>query len=233
MKNLAIITARSGSKGLRDKNIKLLNGLPLIYYSITAAKDSGMFEEIMVSTDSEKYADIARKFGASVPFLRSAENSGDKASSWDVIVEVLKNYRNKGIEFETVCLLQPTSPLRIADDIERGYSLLKGSVDSVTAVCEVDHSPLWCMTLEDDVSLDSFRKTLVDVPRQALRQYYRINGALYIRKVEYNGDEIMILNNREKAYIMPRERSIDIDTELDFVIAECVMNFKQSDYTRR
>lgn len=233
MRNLAIITARSGSKGVRDKNIKLLNGVPLLSYSINAAVDSGMFDEIMVSTDSEKYADIAKKRGANVPFFRSDENSGDKSSSWDVVIEVLKNYNEKGTKFDTVCLLQPTSPLRIAADIKNGYSLLKYPVDSVTAVCEVDHSPLWCMTLEDDVSLDSFRKTLVDVPRQALRQYYRINGALYIRKVEYNGDEIMILNNREKAYIMPRERSIDIDTELDFVIAECVMNFKQSDYTRR
>ena len=226
MKNLAIITARSGSKGLRDKNIKLLNGEPLISYSITVAKDSGMFDEIMVSTDSEIYADIAKKFGASVPFLRSDENSGDKSSSWDVVIEVLKNYKNKGIEFDTVCLLQPTSPLRISDDIKKGYSLLKDSIDSITAVCVVDHSPLWCTTLESDLSLDTFRETLADVPRQALKQYYRINGALYIRKIEYVDDKISVLNCKEKAYIMPRERSIDLDTELDFRIAECILKAK-------
>ena len=96
MKNIAIIPARSGSKGLPDKNIKILNGVPLIAYSIKAALDSGVFDTVMVSTDSEKYAEIARNYGAEVPFLRSEKNSSDTAGSWDVVKEVLlQNLRHK------------------------------------------------------------------------------------------------------------------------------------------
>lgn len=124
MKNLAIITARSGSKGLKNKNIKLLNGKPLIAYSIEAAQKSNLFTEIMVSTDSEEYAEIALKLGAKVPFLRSKTNSEDNSGSWDVVMEVLKNYLKAGQKYDTICLLQPTSPLRTYDDIDNGYKLL-------------------------------------------------------------------------------------------------------------
>lgn len=96
VKNMAIIPARSGSKGLKDKNIKLMNGKPLLSYTIVAAKESGMFDEIMVSTDSQKYADIAIQYDARVPFFRSAENSSDTASSWDMVLEVLNNYKELG-----------------------------------------------------------------------------------------------------------------------------------------
>ena len=95
MKNLAIIPARSGSKGLKDKNIRLLNAKPLLAYSIEAALEAQLFDTVMVSTDSEKYADIARQYDAKVPFLRSENNSSDTASSWDMVEEVLKTYENK------------------------------------------------------------------------------------------------------------------------------------------
>ena len=113
MKNIAMIPARSGSKGLKDKNIRLLNGKPLLAYSIEAAIQSKLFDEIMVSTDSSYYADIAEKYGAKVPFLRSEGNSSDSASSWDTVQEILSFYRNAGEEFDSFCLLQPTSPLRM------------------------------------------------------------------------------------------------------------------------
>lgn len=159
MKNIAIITARSGSKGLPDKNIKNLAGKPLIAYSIEAAIDSGCFDTIMVSTDSEKYAQIAQEYGAEVPFLRSEYTSGDTAGSWDVVREVLSEYKKFGKIFETVCLLQPTSPLRRSEDICGGYKLFKDkSADAVTGVTEVDHSPLWSMTLSDDLSLEKFNE---------------------------------------------------------------------------
>ena len=115
--NLAIIPARSGSKGVIDKNIRELNGKPLMEYSIEVAMKSKCFDEVMVSTDSEKYADIARRCGAKVPFLRSTENSSEWATSWGVVREVLNRYREQGILFEMVTLLQPTSPLRTANDI--------------------------------------------------------------------------------------------------------------------
>lgn len=226
MRNIAIITARSGSKGLPDKNIKELAGKPLIAYSIEAARDSGCFETIMVSTDSEKYAEIGREYGAEVPFLRSVETSSDTAGSWDVVMEVLARYKDLGKTFDTVCLLQPTSPLRKAEDICGGYKLLEEkSADAITAVTEVDHSPLWCMTLPEDLSLKKFNEEKrIEAPRQLLDTYYRINGALYIRKVAEDG--VDLCSEREYAYAMPRERSVDIDTELDFRFAELLLDIK-------
>ena len=222
MKNIAIITARSGSKGLKDKNIKELNGIPMLAYSINAAQDSGLFDEIMVSTDSVQYAEIAKQYGAEVPFLRSKKQSSDMAGSWDVVREVLGQYCDMGKQFETVCLLQPTSPLRTAEDIKNGYLLLEEkNGEAITAVCEMDHSPLWATTLPEDCSLKEFReKAGATVPRQKLETYYRINGALYIRKVKYMDDRVEILDTEEYAYVMDRERSVDIDTELDFLVAE-------------
>ena len=227
MKNIAIITARSGSKGLPDKNIKLLCGLPLIAYSIKEAIESKIFSRVMVSTDSEKYADIARKYGAEVPFLRSQEMSGDKAGSWDVVKEVLNNFKSLGEEFDTVCLLQPTSPLRQAVDIVDAYKLFEEkNADNVIGVCESDHSPLWMNTLPKDLSLENFiRKDIQEKNRQQLDTYYRINGAMYITRVStlMRGDSVY---NNSFAFIMPKEKSVDIDSELDFIIAEALMNIR-------
>lgn len=220
MNNIAIITARSGSKGLKDKNIKPLHNKPLIYYSINAAIESKMFSHVMVSTDSERYAEIARECDAEVPFLRSSQMSSDTAGSWDVVKEVLGGYTER---FDTVCLLQPTSPLRTAEDIINGYrEFTEKGADAVTGVCEMDHSPLWSMTLDDTLSLTEFRRGLTDAPRQKLPTYYRINGALYIRKINYNGG-INILDTNEYAFIMDRGRSVDIDNIDDFNYAEFLM----------
>lgn len=221
MKNLAIIPARSGSKGLKDKNIKLFDNKPLIAYSISVAIESGLFSEVMVSTDSEVYAEVSKKYGASIPFLRSKEMSNDTAGSWDVVKEVLHHYLKNGIKYDSICLLQPTSPLRTIEDIKAGYSMFENmQADAITAVCEMSHSPLWTMTLNEDKSLTEFRKHMNSVPRQMLKTYYRINGALYIRKVKYEEDEIILLDNKEYAYIMDRKRSVDIDTIDDFEYAE-------------
>lgn len=226
MKNIAIIPARSGSKGLPDKNIKELCGKPLLAYSIEAAQVSGQFEEIMVSTDSEYYGEIAKEYGAAIPFFRREETSSDDASSWDVVREVLTNYINNGKEFDTVCLLQPTSPLRTADNIISAYQLYEEkNADTVIGVCEVDHSPLWSNVIFDDLKMDDFITPAVkDKPRQALNQYYRINGAVYI----VNSDNILKRKDIYKnsyAYVMPRKQSVDIDEELDFVIAESIMKY--------
>lgn len=225
MKNLAIIPARSGSKGLKDKNIRLLNGKPLLAYTIEAAKESGLFEEIFVSTDSEKYAEIAREWGASVPFLRSDELSTDTASSWDVVKDAIKRYQDMGKEFDTVALLQPTSPLRTAEDIIAGYNKMKErDANAVVAVCEVDHSPLWSNTLPKDSSLTNFiNEDLATTPRQCLPTYYRINGALYIVKAEYLMSTDNIYADKSYAIVMTKEHSIDIDDKMDFIVAEALI----------
>lgn len=225
MKNIAIIPARSGSKGLLDKNIKKLCDKHLIAYSIEAAMESELFQEVMVSTDSEKYAEIACQYGAKVPFLRSEQTSSDVAGSWDVVHEVLENYRKEGICFDTVCLLQPTSPLRKSEHIRHAYDLLrKNDAFTVTSVCEVEHSPLWTMTLPLDFSMEDYRKRdQLDLPRQMLDKYYRVNGAIYIKSIQYKDDKVELLDGNEYAYIMPQLNSIDIDTQLDFCIAESIM----------
>lgn len=226
MRNIAIIPARSGSKGLKDKNIKLLNGKPLIAYSIEAAQNSKLFDEIFVSTDSKEYARIAQEWGASVPFLRSDELSSNTASSWDVVRDTIVNYQLRGEEFDTVTLLQPTSPLRTAEDIINGYDMMRTKeAESVVAVCEVDHSPLWCNTLPEDNSLESFlNQDLIKAPRQSLPTYYRINGALYIVNTEYLMSTDNIYNEKSYAIVMPKENSIDIDDALDFKIAEALIS---------
>ena len=221
MKNIAIIPARSGSKGIKDKNIKLMNGKPLLAYSIEAAKESGVFDEIMVSTDSQKYADIAIQYGANVPFLRSEENSSDNSGSWEAVLEVLSNYRDMGRSFDAICLLQPTSPLRTGNDIAEAYRTFReNDVNALTSVCEVDHPPMWMMTLGKDKMLTEFKKRSDDAPRQALDTYYRLNGAIYIRQIEYSADEICLKDDKEIAYIMDKKRSVDIDDAFDFAISE-------------
>lgn len=229
MKNIAIIPARSGSKGLKDKNIKLLNGKPLMAYTIEAALESNMFDIVMVSTDSQEYARIAEEYGADVPFLRSKAMSSDEAGSWDVVKEVLKKYRELGMLFDTVCLLQPTSPLRTSDNIINAYKLLEQKqAEAITSVCEVDHSPLWCNTLPVDKNMQDFiKKDIKNLGRQKLDRYFRINGAIYIRKINYN-DKINIKEELQYAYVMDKEISIDIDDILDFKVAQVILaEFKQ------
>lgn len=224
MKSIAIIPARSGSKGLPDKNIKPLAGVPLIGHSIRAAMDSGLFEEIMVSTDSPRYGEIARECGASVPFLRSAETSSDKAGSWDAVREVLENYRKMGRRFDMLTLLQPTSPLRTGEDILDAYRVFEDKrADSVVSVCPMDHSPLWANTLPEDGSMKGFIRKRGG-GRQALPTYYRINGAIYMVRLDYDHLDFDLYDHECFACIMPAERSVDIDTELDFEMAEFLMS---------
>lgn len=226
MKNIAVIPARSGSKGLRDKNIMELNRRPLLYYSIDAAKKAGIFNTIHVSTDSKKYARIAREYGADVPFLRRVELSSDTASTWDVVKYVLGQYKKLGEIFDVVTILQPTSPLRDSEDIIGAWQYFESKkANMISSVCEVDHSPLWCNTLPEDMSMESFEdEKLAYVPRQSLPTYYRENGAIYIVKAEclFKGESLY--KNKCYAYIMERSHSVDIDGEMDFVIAQAMLN---------
>lgn len=226
MKSLAIIPARSGSKGLPDKNIIDLNGKPLMYYTIKAAIESGCFNEIMVSTDSEEYASVARDCGANVPFLRSIVNSSDCAGSWDAVREVLSEYKKMGICFDYVTLLQPTSPLRTSDDIIGVFNFLKKEyINNVVSVSEVSHPIQWCFKLDETNSM----KELAESPynymrRQDLEKHYLENGAIYtvdakkIINVDYN-----FYADNCYAYIMDKNKSIDIDDYIDLMVANAVM----------
>ena len=222
MRNLAIIPARSGSKGLKNKNIRNINGKPLIFYSIEAALNSGVFDKVIVSTDSKEYANIAKIYGAEVPFLRSTRLSGDNTSSWDVVIDILKKYNQSGINFDHVVLLQPTSPLRTAEHIKEAYNLfIDLKANSVVSVCQTDHSPLWSNILPDNNSMVDFIKPEVSsIPRQQLPKYYRINGAIYIVKASYLMNTTNIYEEKSFATIMDKRSSVDIDDETDFKYAE-------------
>ena len=225
MRRIAIIPARSGSKALKDKNIKELNGKPLIAYSIEAAIKSKKFDKVFVSTDSQRYAEIAVAYGADASFLRSEKNSSDTASSWDVVREVIDILKEKGEEYDEIMLLQATSPLRTEVDINKAIDILyKRKGKAVVSLTECDHSPIWCNTLPDDGNMDNFdRAEYKELPRQSLPTYYRYNGAIYLVTKEelYNTDHM--LEQGCYAYVMPQHRSVDIDTALDFMIAETIM----------
>ena len=223
-KSIAIIPARSGSKGLPRKNVLELKGKPLLGYSIEAAIESGVFDEVMVSTDSKLYSEIARKFGASVPFLRDESLSLDTTSVWDVVRDIIKKYDDFGKRFDMFCLLQPTSPLRKPEDIRNAYNILreKASV-AVISVCEPEHSPLLCGRLYNDESLDGFFSRELPFQRQKLDKYYRVNGAIYFAYVQEFLKDDFLYRKGSFAYIMDQERSIDIDTKFDFVMAEALL----------
>ena len=221
MKNIAIIPARSGSKGLPDKNIKLLNGKPLMAYTILAAINSNEFDEVMVSTDSPRYAQIAKEYGAKVPFFRSAETSSDSASSWDMVEEVLCKYRRLGKEFNSFCLLQPTSPLREANDIKAAYRLYREQAEfAVVSVCEAEHSPLWCGHLPDNNEFIDFIDPVAMRQRQVGGKFYRLNGAIYIVNIDKFKENKFLYQKGSYAYVMDQEKSIDIDNKWDFDLAE-------------
>ena len=225
MKNLAIIPARSGSKGVTNKNIRDLYGKPLMAYSIEAAIKSKCFNNIMVSTDSELYASVARTYGAEVPFLRSAQTSLDSSSSWDAVDEVLRGYEDMGNSYDSFCLLQPTSPLRTADDIKNAYELLnKKNGFAVISMTALEHPIEWCGQIGESLSLNGFSFRKEDARRQQMATTYRPNGAIYVVKVGEFRKNRFLYRKGAYAYIMPHIRSVDIDTELDFGYAEYLMS---------
>lgn len=220
-KIIAIIPARSGSKGIKDKNIKELNGKPLIAYTIEAALESNVFEDVIVSTDSEEYADISRRYGATVPFLRPKKLAEDISKTNDVIQDVILKLKAHGKEYDDFMLLQPTSPLRTKDDIIESVKIYKEKkVNALISVCKCEHSPLTTMKLNKELSLDGFLLNLSNNRRQDLAQYYRVNGAIYLMKVEYFLKYRYFYKEKSYAYIMNKRKSIDIDDIYDFEYAE-------------
>ncbi len=230
MKILAITPARGGSKRLPGKNIKNLNGKPLIQWTIDAALAVQEIARVMVTTDCEAIAEIAKQAGAEVPFIRPPELATDTSSSTDVIRHALDFYRAQGEEFDFVLLLQPTSPIRSSDDIRCAIAQLKvHTADAVVSVCPCDHSPLWANTLPDDRSMADFiRHEVSQLRSQDLPDYYRINGAIYLTRVSrFYQENSLFLSSNIFAYVMDNESSVDIDHELDFLIAETVLKYRE------
>lgn len=223
-KILAIIPARGGSKGLKDKNIKILNGKPMIAYTIEAAKKSEIFKDIIVSTDSEEYADISIEYGAKVPFLRPDYLSKDETKTNDVIEYTINELKAKGQEYDCFMILQPTSPLRKGLDITNALDIMiEKDANSVVSICLSEHNPRYMNVLDDSLSMDSFLPENIKTRRQELPEYYRLNGAIYISKVDYFLQYKDLYEKNSYAYIMGKASSVDVDDQLDFEWAEYLL----------
>lgn len=221
--NIAIIPARGGSKRLPNKNINTLAGKPLIVWTIESAIVSGQFDLVLVSTDSQSIADVAVAAGASVPVLRPAELASDTASTNDVISHMV-NWIEKNVNaVSRITLLQPTSPLRDAKDICAAMSMyVEKQATAIVSVCEVEHPIQYCNRLPEDLSLTGFLPKSANKRSQDLEITYRINGALYIMDRKFVGKLSDIYSEGSYAYIMKKEKSVDIDDEYDFKMAEFI-----------
>jgi len=225
MNVLAIIPARSGSKGLPDKNLKLLSGLPLIGHTISQAKDSGVFTDVIVSTDSLYYAEVAKGLGAEIPFIRPPELATDTALALDTYQYTLTRLQSEFNRFyDAVFVLQPTSPLRLPIHIQQAAEMLKGpDVDGVVSVCELEHPKSWIFDLPKSNSLGDGLKKKSLPNRQAESTSYRLNGAVFAAKVDAFREQNGFYGPKTYALIMDREFSLDIDDEMDFFLAECLL----------
>ncbi len=220
---VALIPARGGSKGLPRKNLLPLGGKPLIAWTIEAANKAPEIDHVVVSTDSEEIADIARKYGADVPFLRPAALATDRANSIDVVLHTLDQLEAQGESIGYIILLQPTSPLRTQDDIRRGFAVFDQGdfVQAVVSVTTPAHHPLWTNTLPENGWMGEFiRPEIFDKNRQELPLYYKLNGAIYIATAHYFRQEKTFIGDGTYALVMDKERSVDIDSKMDFMIAE-------------
>lgn len=217
--SIAIITARGGSKRIPRKNVKLFCGKPIITYSIEAALQSGLFEEVMVSTEDEEIAQIARQAGASVPFMRSRESAGDYASTDDVLLEVLKAYEEQGRTFDTFCCLYPTAPFVTAQKLQKAMKLLE-QADSVMPVVPFSFPPQRCMVLNEAGELHMKWSEYAQTRSQDLEPYYHDCGQFYCCKT----DLFLQYKTTDLPHMMPMIMSElevqDIDNPDDWEIAE-------------
>lgn len=223
---LALITARGGSKGLPRKNVLPACDKPLIAWSIEAAVSSGCVDQVVLSSDDDEIMQVAEAWGCEVPFRRPSWLASDTASSVDVVFHAL----NQLEEFEYVVLLQPTSPLRTAEDIDAAFTLmLESAAPSCVSVCEADQSPYWMYRLTVDKKLQQLLPDLKGsgARRQCLPPAYFLNGAIYIARTDWLRQNRSFIGSETVAYLMPKERSLDIDTVEDFEIFRSRVEGKQ------
>ncbi|WP_411348133.1 cytidylyltransferase domain-containing protein [Paenibacillus sp. WLX2291] len=222
---LAIIPARGGSKGLPGKNLIPLCGKPLIQYTIEAALQSNCIKEIVVSTDDEKIAKVAQQAGATVPFIRPAELATDEAKSIDVMIHAVKYYEQTLQKvFDYIVLLQPTSPLRSAQDIDQAFiDFQYYNADSLQSVSLCDHHPYLLREMNDGVLYPYLHQEPSHLRRQDLQQVYMLNGAIYIMKRDLLMNNYQIIGKSNYGYIMPKRNSVDIDDIWDLKWAELIL----------
>jgi len=218
--NIAIITARGGSKRIPRKNIKDFLGKPIIAYSITAALEAGCFDEVMVSTDDQEIADIAEKFGAKVPFLRSVEASDDFATTADVLAEVLSKYRQRGDVFEYSCCIYPTAPFVTAENLKYGLDLLlKTGADAVLPVVRFSCPIQRALKIEGN-RLSMIWPEQINSRSQDLMSAYHDSGQFYFFLVKRFLETHNLYGEHALPIVLPESEVQDIDTEEDWKVAE-------------
>lgn len=220
MSSIAIITARGGSKRIPRKNIKPFLGKPIILYSIEAALKSGVFDEVMVSTDDEEIAEIAKNAGAKVPFYRSEATSNDYATTADVLLEVLSEYEKMGKQFDEMCCIYPTAPFLTADAIKEAMtSLREKQADSVLPVVRFSFPPQRCVVMNGDFVEPKWPECM-PMRSQDLEPMYHDCGQFYCVNVKRFLEEKKMVMSKTVPYIQSEENVQDIDTMEDWKIAE-------------
>ena len=210
---LAIIPARGGSKGVPRKNIRLVRGRPLIAHTIDAALSSVYVDRLILSTDDDEIAEVASQYGCEVPFMREPELANDTATSNEVILDVL----NRCPGYDYLVLLQPTSPLRIAEDIDAcAEACLSTGAPACVTVTEARESPFLMYRLGEDQKLLPILPAIENTRRQDLETIYTLNGAVYFASTHWYQERKSFMSPLTTFYIMPNERSVDLDTEADF-----------------
>jgi CMP-N-acetylneuraminic acid synthetase len=224
---VAVIPARGGSKGIPRKNLAPLAGRPLIAYTIEAARQARSVDRVLVSTDDREIAEVAQREGAEAPFLRPADLAGDDVPGVDVALHALDWLaEHEGAEPEYVVFLQPTSPLRTAEDIDAAVDRLRGGdADAVVSVTPTAHHPYWAKRVLPDGRLADFLEAgeWQRRPRQELPPACVLNGAIYAARRAFLVANRSYYGERTAAYVMPPERSLDVDTPWDLYLAGLVL----------
>ena len=218
MSNIAIITARGGSKRIPKKNIKEFMGKPMLAYAIQAASDSKIFDEVMVSTDSEEIAEVAKKYGAKVPFMRSEITASDSATTYDALEEVTAKYKETGKEFDTLCCIYPCVPFLTSETLKNAYNLLKDN-DAVQPVCKYPVPIEWAMKIDNGLLIPNDRMAQNMRSQDIEPKYYDV-GMFYFCKVNKMLKYKTLIPPKTLAYIIDEKECQDIDTLDDWKMAE-------------
>ncbi|MFR4161244.1 MAG: cytidylyltransferase domain-containing protein [Paraclostridium sordellii] len=223
-KVLAIIPARAGSKGIKDKNIIDLNGKPLIAHSIEAGLKSKHINKVVVSTDGEKIAKVAKDYGAEVPFLRPKHLATDTAKTIDCVIHCIEELKKNGEEYDYVVLLQPTQPLRQPWHIDEAFELIiKRNEDSLVSISKVKDHPVLMRTIDKNGYAINLLEGSSTKRRQEFPDFYKVNGAIYINKINENLNYDTSFNDNKLVYIMDEQYGVDIDDMLDVEIAKLLI----------
>lgn len=220
MERIAVITARGGSKRIPRKNIREFCGKPILSYSIEAALGSGVFDIVMVSTDDEEIASIAKTCGAEVPFMRSRENAGDFAATRDVIGEVLREYESRGQRFDELCCIYPTAPYITAERLKEAMALLKASgADSVVPVVRFSFPPQRGVVIRDGFMRFQWPE-YTQTRSQDLEPFYHDAGQFYCLSVKSFSEQNVVVMEKTVPLVLPELEVQDIDTQEDWELAE-------------